>query len=84
MMVELDGELHDCHCPATGSIGNIVFHDIPCLVSRSNDPKEKHSSPLKPFHWIYHPLNRSHGLGLTKMRPIGISNISSQVVNLKI
>jgi sugar fermentation stimulation protein A len=41
MMVELDGELHDCHCPATGSIGNIVFHDIPCLVSRSNDPKRK-------------------------------------------
>ncbi|MNW36543.1 Sugar fermentation stimulation protein A [compost metagenome] len=41
MIVELDGELHDCHCPVTGSIGNIVFNDIPCLVSRSNDPKRK-------------------------------------------
>lgn len=41
MIVEIDGILHDCHCPTTGSIGNIVFQDIPCLVSKSNDPKRK-------------------------------------------
>ncbi|WP_138756376.1 DNA/RNA nuclease SfsA [Paenibacillus sinopodophylli] len=41
MIVEIDGILHDCHCPTTGNIGNIVFRNIPCLVSTSNDPKRK-------------------------------------------
>jgi len=41
MMVELDGGIHKCHCPATGRIGNIVFHDIPCLLSRSESSERK-------------------------------------------
>jgi len=41
MIVEMKGILHDCHCPATGSIGDIVFRDIACLVSKSDDIKRK-------------------------------------------
>lgn len=41
MMVEYDGKLHKCHCPSTGRIGNIVFKDIPCLLSRGNNPDRK-------------------------------------------
>lgn len=33
MNVEINGILHLCHCPATGTIGNVVFRDIPCLLS---------------------------------------------------
>jgi len=41
MEVEMEGEVYDCHCPTTGRIGNIVFQDIPCLLSKSNDKKRK-------------------------------------------
>lgn len=41
MEVEVDGKLCDCHCPTTGSIGNIVFQDIPCLLSKSKDTTRK-------------------------------------------
>ncbi|MDR2068236.1 MAG: DNA/RNA nuclease SfsA [Holosporaceae bacterium] len=30
-----------CHCPSTGKIGNIVFDDVPCLLSPSFDKKRK-------------------------------------------
>lgn len=33
--VLIDGKNEICHCPATGRIGNIVFHNIPCLLSYS-------------------------------------------------
>lgn len=41
MEVEVDGILCDCHCPTTGSIGNLILRDIPCLLSRSNDITRK-------------------------------------------
>ena len=30
-----------CHCPTTGRIGNIDLSGIPCLLSKSDDPKRK-------------------------------------------
>lgn len=41
MKVELNGNIYDCHCPVTGKIGNIVFKDIPCLLSESLNPNRK-------------------------------------------
>jgi sugar fermentation stimulation protein A len=41
MMVEYKGKVHRCHCPSTGRIGNIVFKNIPCLLSRGTNPKRK-------------------------------------------
>lgn len=41
MEVEHDGTIYDCHCPTTGRIGNIVFQDIPCLLSKSKDSTRK-------------------------------------------
>lgn len=41
MEVEVDGIMCDCHCPTTGRIGNIVFRNIPCLLSKSNDITRK-------------------------------------------
>ena len=41
MEVEIGGKMYDCHCPVTGSIGNIVFKDISCLLSKSKDPARK-------------------------------------------
>ncbi|MGB9979722.1 DNA/RNA nuclease SfsA [Methanobacterium sp.] len=39
--VIVDNELVRCHCPTTGRIGNIDLSGIPCLLSKSNDPKRK-------------------------------------------
>lgn len=41
MEVEVNGAMCDCHCPSTGSIGNIIFRDIPCLLSKSKDTTRK-------------------------------------------
>jgi len=41
MEVEVEGIIHDCHCPTTGSIGNIVMCNIPCLLSKSRDISRK-------------------------------------------
>lgn len=37
MFVELNGKEVKCHCPSTGRIGNIIFKDIPCLVSKAKN-----------------------------------------------
>lgn len=37
MNVSIDNKQFLCHCPATGRIANIVFENIPCLLSKKND-----------------------------------------------
>ena len=39
--VIIHNEVVKCHCPTTGRIGNIDLSGIPCLLSKSNDPKRK-------------------------------------------
>ena len=39
--VVIDNEVVTCHCPTTGRIGNIDLSGIPCLLSKSDDPKRK-------------------------------------------
>lgn len=41
MKVELDNSLVKCHCPSTGRVGNILFEDVPCLLSRRNKESRK-------------------------------------------
>lgn len=41
MEVEVRGKVYPCHCPVTGRIGNILFRDISCLLSASNNPARK-------------------------------------------
>ena len=39
LIVDVDGKEHRCHCPTTGAIGGIILKNIPCLMSKSNNPK---------------------------------------------
>lgn len=41
MMVKIGNKTIKCHCPSTGRIGDLVFKDIPCPLSRSNNDKRK-------------------------------------------
>ncbi|MDR0677897.1 MAG: hypothetical protein LBF57_04505, partial [Holosporaceae bacterium] len=34
MNVEIGGRVEKCHCPTTGKVGNVVFLDVPCLLSK--------------------------------------------------
>lgn len=39
MIVKINDEIQKCYCPSTGRIGDIVFSNIPCLVSQNNGVK---------------------------------------------
>jgi len=41
MLVDLNGKKTFVHCPSTGRIGNIVFDNVPCLLSKADNPKRK-------------------------------------------
>jgi len=41
MLVEIKGKIEKCHCPSTGRIGNILFENIPCLLSKSTSKIRK-------------------------------------------
>jgi sugar fermentation stimulation protein A len=50
MMVEIEGELEKCHCPSTGRIGKMDFHNIPCLLSKSNSKVRKTNYTVEAFY----------------------------------
>ena len=37
--VIIDKKEYECHCPSTGTIGRIIFKNIPCLLSKSQNDK---------------------------------------------
>ena len=41
MMVQINKRLVKCHCTSTGRIGNIIFTDIPCLLSKADNQNRK-------------------------------------------
>jgi len=41
MNVNINNITNLCHCPSTGRIGNIIFKDIPCLLSKSENKLRK-------------------------------------------
>jgi sugar fermentation stimulation protein A len=41
MNVDINNKTNLCHCPSTGRIGNIIFKDIPCLLSKSENKLRK-------------------------------------------
>ena len=41
--VIIDKKEYDCHCPSTGTIGRIIFKNIPCLLSKGKN--EKRATP---------------------------------------
>lgn len=41
MNVLVDGKVEVCHCPCTGRIANVVFSEIPCLLSEGKTSKNR-------------------------------------------
>jgi sugar fermentation stimulation protein A len=40
MMVQLGPSIVKCHCPATGRIGDLIFQNVPCLLSMPRKKSE--------------------------------------------
>jgi sugar fermentation stimulation protein A len=49
MNVEIGGKVEKCHCPTTGKVGNIVFQDVPCLLSKSANITRKTTYTVEAF-----------------------------------
>jgi sugar fermentation stimulation protein A len=49
MNVEVNGNIEKCHCPTTGKIGNIVFNNVPCLLSKSENIGRKTPYTVEAF-----------------------------------
>jgi len=50
MMVEINGKIEKCHCPSTGRIGKMDFHNIACLLSKSNSSVRKTNYTVEAFY----------------------------------
>ncbi|MDR3151353.1 MAG: DNA/RNA nuclease SfsA [Holosporaceae bacterium] len=49
MNTEVNNNIEKCHCPTTGKIGNIVFKDVPCLLSKSENIGRKTPYTVEAF-----------------------------------
>ena len=41
LFVKVKDKEYRCHCPTTGGIGGIILKNIPCLLSKSDNPNRK-------------------------------------------
>lgn len=39
LFVKVKDKEYRCHCPTTGGVGGVILKNIPCLMSRSKNPK---------------------------------------------
>jgi sugar fermentation stimulation protein A len=58
MMVKLGNKTLKCHCPSTGRIGDLVFKDIPCLLSKANNDKRKTNHTVEAIS--LNPINKKN------------------------
>jgi sugar fermentation stimulation protein A len=49
MNIEVDGTSFKAHCPTTGKVGNVIFDNIPCLLSKSSNPKRQTPYTVEAF-----------------------------------
>lgn len=68
MFVEINGKKTKCHCPSTGRIGNIIFEDIPCLLSKASNPDRKTKYTVEAIS-LDSPKNKSKKwLGINQVK----------------
>ena len=66
MVVDVDGQTQECHCPSTGRIGSIRFEGIPCLLSKSNDEKRKTKYTVEAFSLDLPACKTKHWIGINQ------------------
>jgi len=68
MMVKIGNEIVKAHCPSTGRIGNIVFKNIPCLFSTSDDKKRKTNYTVEAISLDPESKKNKKWIGINQVR----------------
>jgi sugar fermentation stimulation protein A len=66
MLVILNGKRILAHCPSTGRIGNIVFNNVPCLLSKADNPKRKTEYTVEAI-WLDGLTSRNKWIGINQI-----------------
>ena len=66
MFVKLNNKRVKCYCPTTGRVGNIIFKDIPCLISRAENLNRKTQYTVEAISLDPIKIKIKNGLGLIK------------------
>jgi len=67
MVVDIDGRKQKCYCPSTGRIGSIDFEDIPCLLSKSDNPRRKMPYTVEAFSLDPSSRKRKSWIGINQV-----------------
>ena len=67
--VVINNEVVTCHCPTTGRIGNIDLSGIPCLLSKSDDPKRKTPYTVEAVSLDLEKSKEKSWIGINQMLP---------------
>jgi sugar fermentation stimulation protein A len=65
MLVVLNGKKVFAHCPSTGRIGNIVFENVPCLLSKAYNSKRKTKFTVEAI-WLNELTSRTKWIGINQ------------------
>jgi sugar fermentation stimulation protein A len=65
MLVVLNGKKIFAHCPSTGRIGNIVFDDVPCLLSKADNSKRKTKYTVEAI-WLDDLTSKNKWVGINQ------------------
>ena len=68
MVVDINGKKQKCYCPSTGRIGSIEFEDIPCLLSKSDNPKRKMPHTVEAFSLDPISTKRKSWIGINQVQ----------------
>lgn len=65
MLVVLNGKKIFAHCPSTGRIGNIVFDNVPCLLSKADNSKRKTKYTVEAI-WLNDLTSKNKWIGINQ------------------
>jgi len=65
MLVFLNSKKIFAHCLSTGRIGNIVFDNVPCLLSKANNSKRKTKYTVEAI-WLNELISKNKWVGINQ------------------
>ena len=68
MVVDINGKKQKCYCPSTVRIGSIEFENIPCLLSKSDNPKRKMPYTVEAFSLNPISKKRKSWIGINQVQ----------------
>ena len=68
LFVKVKDKEYRCHCPTTGGIGGIILKNIPCLMSKSNNPKRTTDYTVEAISLDRPNKKNKKGIGINQVK----------------